>query len=67
MGGNITVTSKQNYGSEFTFAIQLAISEPLIELKKEAEIQVHTALIVDDNETNLIILSDMLEKTRYYR
>ena len=62
MGGNITVTSKQNYGSEFTFAIQLAISEPLIELKKEAEIQVHTALIVDDNETNLIILSDMLEK-----
>ena len=59
MGGNISVTSEPGKGSIFTVEIPLKVSEE--QPKKIFErIPVKKVLIIDDNETNLMIMKDIL-------
>jgi PAS domain S-box-containing protein len=64
MGGSLRVASEVGQGSSFSFAIPLVESEAQTPLEAEAErtelSDVH-ALVVDDNDTNRLILRRYLE------
>ncbi len=59
MGGNISVTSEPGKGSIFTVEIPLKVAEKQPEKIFEG-IPVKRVLIIDDNETNLMIMKDIL-------
>ena len=67
MGGELSVTSVPTKGTTFSIAIDLAISDTDLSQNKETIID-HTSiktlktLVVDDNETNVVLLSWMLEE-----
>lgn len=63
MGGGISVESEANYGTTFSFHIELSISKDpdLSKVKSvDEELQGRRALIVDDNSTNRMILTNTL-------
>lgn len=63
MNGNITVTSKENIGSTFTFTVALKIGDRLCETPSYDKNMLSglNALVIDDNKTNRIILYNLLE------
>jgi signal transduction histidine kinase/CheY-like chemotaxis protein len=64
MGGQVIVESKPGWGSTFSFTAQFAIqSEPKEHTEKSAlDMKGVRVLIVDDNETNRMILRNSLSK-----
>ncbi len=62
MGGAVGLTSKEGHGSTFFFTIPLGIADPLTLPPRldPAELRGRRALVVDDNETNLLVLSHQL-------
>ncbi|WP_073174707.1 response regulator [Chryseobacterium vrystaatense] len=58
MGSHLSLSSVKKKGSVFFFDIEIPYEIP--QLKEEDEITIKTALVVDDNETNRIILEHML-------
>ncbi|MBN1254213.1 MAG: MEKHLA domain-containing protein [Deltaproteobacteria bacterium] len=64
MGGHITVESTVGQGSIFSFTVQFAIqAEPKERMEKIAlDIRGVKVLVVDDNETNRMILRNTLSK-----
>jgi len=61
MGGWVRVESAQGKGSIFFLEVPLEIAEPPEEQTSSASIDIHRALVVDDNATNRKIISKMLE------
>ena len=63
MGGNIRIESEVGHGSKFIFQIWLKEAvEPEETLRQEACLKDQRVLAVDDNPTNLRVLSLMLER-----
>jgi len=66
MGGNIWIKSKEGEGSEFTFILKLEIASDIMTEthfgSNIVELKGKKALIVDDTETNLKILSLQCKK-----
>jgi PAS domain S-box-containing protein len=61
MGGQIGVTSQPGAGSTFWFTAQLAIQEArAVEAPPPADLEGRYVLVVDDNQTNRIILRHQL-------
>ncbi|MDQ1859194.1 response regulator [Chryseobacterium sp. WLY505] len=58
MGSHLSLSSTKEKGSVFFFDIEIPYE--ISQLKEEDEITIKTALVVDDNETNRIILEHML-------
>ncbi|PRB91416.1 hybrid sensor histidine kinase/response regulator [Chryseobacterium culicis] len=58
MGSHLSLSSTKEIGSVFFFDIEIPYEIP--KLRMEEEISIKTALVVDDNETNRIILEHML-------
>ncbi|WP_053003567.1 response regulator [Sphingobacterium sp. Ag1] len=58
MGSHLSLTSEMNSGSVFFF--DLKVPYEMSEWKEEDETTIKTALVVDDNESNRIILEHML-------
>lgn len=58
MGSHLSLSSAKEEGSVFFFDIEIPYEIP--PLREEEEITIKTALVVDDNETNRIILEHML-------
>ncbi|MDW9379688.1 response regulator [Chryseobacterium sp. JV558] len=58
MGSYLSLSSAKESGSVFFFDIELPYE--ISQLREEEEITIKTALVVDDNETNRIILEHML-------
>ena len=58
MGTHLSLTSEPNIGSTFFFDIEVPYL--MSEQDNEMEIAIESALVVDDNETNRIILEHML-------
>lgn len=58
MGSHLSLSSTKDIGSVFFFDIEIPYEIP--QLREEEEISIQTALVVDDNETNRIILEHML-------
>jgi len=58
MGSHLSLSSAKERGSVFFFDIEIPYEIP--QLREEDEITIKTALVVDDNETNRIILEHML-------
>ncbi|MDR4892140.1 MULTISPECIES: response regulator [unclassified Chryseobacterium] len=58
MGSHLSLSSTKEIGSVFFFDIEIPYEIP--QLREEEEISIQTALVVDDNETNRIILEHML-------
>ncbi len=63
MGGSVSVTSKIGSGTTFTFEISLLLksTEPQTRKVDSALLSKSRILIVDDNSTNLFILSEILK------
>ncbi len=61
MEGSISVYSTINQGSQFNFSVQLKQSNQSIQPRSLTSIQGSDILIVDDNETNLEVLSCQLK------
>ncbi|MEO6632764.1 MAG: two-component regulator propeller domain-containing protein, partial [Mucilaginibacter sp.] len=62
MGGDITVESEENTGTKFKFSIKCeALQHDRLEASTLPDIQDKTILIVDDNDTNLKVLTAQLE------
>jgi PAS domain S-box-containing protein len=61
MGGNLTVESVFGQGSTFSFNVVFSLGEemPAIEEKEVADFSGCRVLVVDDNPTNRLILSEM--------
>jgi len=69
MGGNIWVDSKENLGSCFIFEIKLKETEFIKKAKEEKKVEfskdfidAKRVLIVEDNETNQLVLLGLLEE-----
>ncbi|CAM9445312.1 unnamed protein product, partial [Ectocarpus sp. 12 AP-2014] len=65
MGGNLTCTSRENEGSEFTF--EFVVGGSFVEQEESVTVRLAagskvTALIVDDNDVNVRVLERMLER-----
>ncbi len=60
MGGNVAVTTKINEGSTFEFTLELHRCAPNEPSRIQAQIEQIRILVLDDNETNRIILEKML-------
>jgi signal transduction histidine kinase/CheY-like chemotaxis protein/CHASE3 domain sensor protein len=58
MGSHLSLSSVKEKGSVFFFDIEIPYE--ISQLREEDEITIRTALVVDDNETNRIILDHML-------
>ncbi|MDC8104497.1 response regulator [Chryseobacterium sp. B21-037] len=58
MGSHLSLNSVREKGSVFFFDIEIPYEIP--QVREEEEITIKTALVVDDNETNRIILEHML-------
>lgn len=58
MGSHLSLSSVKEKGSVFFFDIEIPYEIP--QWREEEEITIKTALVVDDNETNRIILEHML-------
>lgn len=58
MGSHLSLSSAKESGSVFFFDIEIPYE--ISQLREEDEITIKTALVVDDNETNRIILEHML-------
>ncbi|MGE8535918.1 MAG: response regulator [Chryseobacterium sp.] len=58
MGSHLSLSSVKEKGSVFFFDIEIPYE--ISQLREEDEITISTALVVDDNETNRIILDHML-------
>jgi len=58
MGSHLSLSSVKEKGSVFFFDIEIPYEIP--QLREEDEIAIKTALVVDDNETNRVILEHML-------
>lgn len=65
MGGTITLESKQGVGSEFTVRFTVPIAEKVVraafEEVREGEFSGMKVLVVEDNELNLEIISEVLK------
>lgn len=64
MGGDITVTSAYGRGTVFTISIMGTIVSWDKEVEKPLDVAGKHILIVDDNETNLVMFKRMLEPYR---
>ena len=62
MGGTLSVTSQVGQGSEFSFGLTFPIDVAHREDEPETSLEGLTALVVDDNETSLQILGEMVER-----
>ncbi|MFY0642575.1 MAG: CHASE3 domain-containing protein [Bermanella sp.] len=61
MGGDITATSENGKGSQFTFHIKLKQSNKELEPIPNIDFTDTSVLIVDDNQTNIEVLKGYLE------
>ncbi|MFK8110901.1 MAG: PAS domain-containing protein [Rubripirellula sp.] len=68
MGGDISVTSEVGAGSEFRFHVQLGWAEEENENRESGVVVVGgtRVLVVDDNETNCLILEELLTNWGMY-
>ncbi|MEM6265084.1 MAG: response regulator [Bacteroidota bacterium] len=65
MGGDIWVTSKEGTGSTFSFTLDVTPDPsipPLYESLKDDEFRGINVLVVDDNQTNLLIMEKLCQK-----
>ena len=60
MGGELSVISDEGIGSTFSFEIPVKISQTPKEIFEAKNLEIKKVLVVDDNETNLKIMNDML-------
>lgn len=62
MNGEISVESKEGIGSTFQFNIELKKSDRKLDVEKTVNLQGKKVFILDDNDTNLVILKAQCEK-----
>lgn len=62
MNGEISVESKEGIGSTFRFNMELKKSNKRLDIEKTVNFQGKKVFILDDNDTNLIILKAQCEK-----
>lgn len=62
MGGDVDVRSEQGKGSRFGFSLKLGRSKVLLPPIPSIDMANLSLLIVDDNQTNLAVLSGLLEQ-----
>jgi PAS domain S-box-containing protein len=62
MGGRLSVQSKPGHGSVFSFDAEFSIGSTQREILSTGQLQGISVLIVDDNETNLRLLSQLLNQ-----
>jgi CheY-like chemotaxis protein/HPt (histidine-containing phosphotransfer) domain-containing protein len=66
MGGDIAVESKVGFGSVFSFAINLAVGQPVLAENKLTDIEEFDAgiqiLLVEDNDVNQMVAINFLQK-----
>ncbi|PCD89978.1 hybrid sensor histidine kinase/response regulator [Vibrio mediterranei] len=65
MGGNITLTSQEGMGSEFTVRVQLEPCKPKaldVHIERHLDYRGLKALIVEDNRTNTIIIETFMKR-----
>ncbi|MCG9625987.1 ATP-binding protein [Vibrio mediterranei] len=65
MGGNITLTSQEGMGSEFTVRVQLELCKPKaldVHIERHLDYRGLKALIVEDNRTNTIIIETFMKR-----
>lgn len=61
MGGSVSATSQLGKGSQFDFSVKLESSTKMIQSIPTIEMTDLPILIVDDNQTNIEVLSGLLE------
>ena len=64
MGGNVSVTSIPGQGTTFSFTIVVAISHTAPELSSVVLLHQRRVLLVDDNESDLEVLTNLMQSYR---